>query len=741
MENKYTSSKLNGMLDKLEKDKYINIQETIELGLKVYSASSEENYEKGMAFALLCIGRVYLNLSKYEEAMIYLFDSIKLSDKNDMCDLQLLAYINIGNIYFDIEQDEKSLEYYNSAEKIAKTFDNSENHYKNRCVESYIAIIYNNIGEIYRILKCYEDAISYYNLSVNIESKLNYQATFGMVLTNLGHIQYQLGNYESALEYLNKSIFFLLEYDYKIGIAEAYGILALIYEKKSKYLECEKYFLKALDTLSDIDYIYSRIDLLLDFSSFLDHIEKRSEAIAKLDEVYSISIKNKLYAKTMEICKRAIALYERANDTYNANRYYKYHFENEEKLESIKLKNRVRSLKTKIQLDSLEEENKRILEKSEILRRKADDLKEIIKNISIIGELGEKITTTLELGHIYEMLHHTIQNFMYANDFGIALYNDKKRTIEYQYLIENNVRNDMHEVSFNNEASLAVKCLKENRIIVINDMNNEYLNYVDTLNYSTSNKENYELKSAIYCPLTIDNNLIGVITAQAYKKNSFTMIAVEMMKALSSYAAIAINNAIKSKNLIVEVEQRRKVQIQLQDTNKKLVYLSENDGLTGIPNRRKFDSFILEEWNKAKENKSIISIIIFDIDCFKQYNDNYGHIYGDSCLIKISKELSKSLVKGYFAARYGGDEFVIVLPHTSLNEAKRYGENFRLNVQKLSLVHKFSKVSDIVTVTLGVSSAIPSNESTIIEFIREADFALYEAKNKGRNQIVHFNFK
>ncbi|WP_298845337.1 sensor domain-containing diguanylate cyclase [Clostridium sp.] len=350
------------------------------------------------------------------------------------------------------------------------------------------------------------------------------------------------------------------------------------------------------------------------------------------------------------------------------------------------------------------------------------------------------MTTTLDLNEIYEMLHDTVQIFMEANEFGIAIYNEKNRTIEYKYLIENNVKNNMHEVNFDNKASLAVKCLKENKIIVINDMHNEYLNYVDSLNYSTTNKENYELKSAIYCPLTIDNNLIGVITVQAFKKNSFKMLTVEMIKALSSYASIAINNAIKSMDLLIEVEQRRKVQLQLEETNNKLIYLSENDGLTGIPNRRKFDSIISNEWDRAKEKKSIISIIIFDIDCFKQYNDNYGHTDGDDCIIKISNVLRQTLMKKYFAARYGGDEFVIVLPDTTIEEAIIYGEDFRRIVEKLSIPHKFSIVKDCVTVTLGVSAIIPNNENTIIEFIRSADNALYNAKNMGKNQIIGFNY-
>ncbi len=315
-----------------------------------------------------------------------------------------------------------------------------------------------------------------------------------------------------------------------------------------------------------------------------------------------------MYTKTIEICKIAITLYEKENDINNANRYYKLYFKNQKKLEHIELENRARNLKIKVQLDSLEEENKSILEKNEVFRRKTDDLIEIIKNISIISELGEKITTTLDLDQIYVMLHETIQSFMQANTFGVGLYNDDKKTIEYQYLIENNMRTELHEINYDNPASMAVKCLRENKIIVINDMFNEFSNYVDDINYIIRNKENNDLNSAIYCPLTVDNNLIGVITVQAFEKNSFNALTVEIIKALSTYGAIAINNAIKSKNLIDEVQQRRKVQLQLQDTNNKLIYLSENDGLTNIPNRRKFDCVITEEWNKARIEKVLYQL-------------------------------------------------------------------------------------------------------------------------------------
>jgi tetratricopeptide (TPR) repeat protein len=668
MKGEYINSTIKEMLEKLETNIHISSEKTIEFGLEVYSLCSEVNYEVGMAFAAWRIGQSYLNMSKYEKAMPYLFHSINLCQRQNIWDLQLLTYLTIGDIYFDIEEYEKSLDYYNSAEKLTKVITNGNSYFENT-FEYYAAKIYNRIGEIYRIHRCYDDAIIYYNLANNLEIKLNYKATLGAVLSNLGNVQYHLGNYDKALEYLKESLTYLKSNNYKIGMVEAYGLVALTHEKKENYEESEKYFFRAMSISAEIDYAYIKIDLFLDFISFLENIGNRELAIDKLDEVYSISTDNKMYAKTMEICKRAIRLYEKVNDVNNANKYYKLYFENEEKLEPIEFENRTRNLKIKIKLDSLEKENKKILEKSEALKTKTKDLTEIIKNISIISELGEKITTTLDLNEIYKMLHDTIQTFMQASTFGVALYSDDMKKIHYQYLIDKNKKIESHEVNLDNKTSMAVKCLREKRIIVINDIHNEYLNYIDNVDYVSSKKNSDSTNSVIFCPLIIDNNLIGVMTVQALEKDSFKTITIEMMKALSTFAAIAINNAIKSMNLLAEVEQRRKVQIQLENTNNKLTWLSENDGLTDIPNRRKFDTFINEEWNKAKEKKSVISIILFDIDFFKQYNDNYGHTHGDNCLISISKELSKSLVKNYFAARYGGDEFVIVLPDTNLEEA------------------------------------------------------------------------
>jgi diguanylate cyclase (GGDEF)-like protein len=727
------------MLEELEKNKYVSSKKTVELGLEAYKLCSETNYEIGMAFALLCVGQAYLYMSEYDTAMQYLFDSINLAQTQNICDLQVHAYINLGNIYVDIGEYEKSLDYYNSAEKLAKLINHSKNYYENFSYEYYATKIYNNIGELFRVLRLYEEAVAYYNIANNFERNLNYKSSFGVVLLNLGNVEYQLGNYDKSLEYLKEALECLIKYDYKMGIVETYGILALVYEKKEDYVQCEKYFYEAMNISSEISYDHSKIELLMDFTKFLENIGKIELAISKLEEAYNISLENKLYSKTMEICKRIIGLYEKVNDTNNANRYYKLYFENKEILEPIEFQNKAKNFKMKVHLDNLEKERKKILENSEGFRKKSEELIDIIKNISIISELGGKLTTTLDLNKIYEMVHSAIQSYMRPNIFGVYLYDYENRKIKSAYYIENNSTIEMKDVYIDNESSIAAKCLREKKIIVINDLRNEYLNYLDNVNYITDNKVSDELNSAIFCPLIIDDNIIGVFTIQANDKNFFTMLSIEIIKALTSYITIAINNAIKSMKLIDEVGERRKLQAQLESSNKKLKYLSENDALTKIPNRRKLDFILKEEWDKARIKESFLAIIIFDIDFFKQYNDNYGHTYGDSCLEHISKELSESLAPSYFAARYGGDEFVLILPDTNIEEAISFGEKLRRRVEGLCLPHEFSNISYVVTITLGAYSAIPTEDNTVIEFIKHADNALYEAKNKGRNQIVGYN--
>jgi len=182
------------------------------------------------------------------------------------------------------------------------------------------------------------------------------------------------------------------------------------------------------------------------------------------------------------------------------------------------------------------------------------------------------------------------------------------------------------------------------------------------------------------------------------------------------------------------VRQRTRM---LSALNLKLQQLSSQDSLTGIANRRMFDQALSNEWNRALRNKETLSLIMIDIDYFKDYNDLYGHQKGDDCLRQVAASLSKVCKRAEdTVARYGGEEFVILLHGAALEQATELAEKCRTEMESLQLAHDQSKAGSVVTISLGVSCLTPDAGVDPRELIESADKNLYLAKARGRNQVV-----
>lgn len=184
----------------------------------------------------------------------------------------------------------------------------------------------------------------------------------------------------------------------------------------------------------------------------------------------------------------------------------------------------------------------------------------------------------------------------------------------------------------------------------------------------------------------------------------------------------------------------REIQKKLEESVISLEKLSNQDGLTGIPNRYCFDEFISREIKRAKRDKSPISLIMIDIDFFKQFNDSYGHQAGDNCLIKVANTINESLKRpSDLAARYGGEEFVVVLPGSNEEGAIAFAEKVRQMIERLEIEHKGSNIHKKVTISLGIYTACPGESTDMEEMIENADKALYKAKAEGRNRTANGN--
>ncbi|MBT7952414.1 MAG: diguanylate cyclase [Gammaproteobacteria bacterium] len=207
----------------------------------------------------------------------------------------------------------------------------------------------------------------------------------------------------------------------------------------------------------------------------------------------------------------------------------------------------------------------------------------------------------------------------------------------------------------------------------------------------------------------------------------------------------------KEKELIAGMNQKLELDIENHiDTEKELIdakikaegladdlsRLTVQDALTGIANRRGFDAFLSNAWARAIRNQSPISVMLCDVDFFKNYNDFYGHPEGDEVLKNIAITIESRSRKGSdLAARYGGEEFVIVLPDTELNVALIVAEKIRSAIESLKIPHEKSNVNEYITISLGVVCVTPNRDMDSSALVKQADEALYSAKEAGRNQV------
>jgi len=180
----------------------------------------------------------------------------------------------------------------------------------------------------------------------------------------------------------------------------------------------------------------------------------------------------------------------------------------------------------------------------------------------------------------------------------------------------------------------------------------------------------------------------------------------------------------------------RESQQRLVEANFELQRLSIVDGLTGLYNRRYCDQYLATEWRRAVREKIPLSVLMIDVDEFKNYNDAYGHLAGDGVLKEIAASIKQCFARpADLVARFGGEEFIAILPNTALAGAQHLAEKVRHTVEDLRIPNRVSAVAEHVTVCVGVASTIPQLDDSFTALIGAADAAMYEAKKTGRNRI------
>ncbi|MGA1931434.1 diguanylate cyclase domain-containing protein [Arcobacter sp. YIC-464] len=510
-----------------------------------------------------------------------------------------------------------------------------------------------------------------------------------------------------------------------------------VFSKASKGMlhNTEYYFYKALIYKE----LYKEANLVdkIRFRAYIKRIRNKFKKWSKLNYENFLVRYKVLEASLYEInnnLQRAIILYEEANETakiYGQNQLIYISNKSLSQIYNKNFQNRVSYMYDK---EAKESFNAWISHKSSKIDESSNiDIKTLINVMQVISE--EK--------NLKELLKIIIEELMKnagAQNIVLLLKQKDELLVEaYRNSTDKQTKvltNIPYMDYINITHTIVNYVLRTHESIIIDDLSENKIFY-DELKVSKR-----KIKSVMCVPLMLHGELKGLIYLENNIISSlFKKDKLDLFKHLSGQIAISIDNALIYNELEQKVEERTKSldnkNKQLKEAVKKLDLLATLDSLTQLKNRRYFDEYLFKECKRAQRTKECLSLIIGDIDYFKNYNDFYGHQLGDDCLKKVSDILRQTINRPTdLVARYGGEEFVIVLPNTNELGAKKIAKLILDNISKEQIVHEKSEVSSFVTMSLGVAVSCDLEEVTPKNLIKKADDNLYKAKSLGRNMYI-----
>ena len=344
-------------------------------------------------------------------------------------------------------------------------------------------------------------------------------------------------------------------------------------------------------------------------------------------------------------------------------------------------------------------------EKSTELEVSKDRLQERLNQLSFLYDLGRELASQLDVDALLEHFSELVHTKLRVPQFAILLVDEKQDSLEV--IAARGFEKDAVAVGpFRVEQSITGEAIRSRAPVYVPDVASDGRRVLY--------REDPETRGTLLSvPVTYRNKLIGILNFSSAEVRAFDPDEQELSIAVGNQAALAFANA----RLFRET-----------------VELSMADGLTGIANRRALEERLDLEWSKAARYKDPLSLVMVDIDCFKNYNDQQGHQLGDETLRRVARILETNIRKVDAVGRYGGEEFVVVLPRVGEDEAVKIADKLRRSVEQADFERGFMQPLGRVTISCGVATTLGEGP-TLEALIGMADEALFTAKREGRNAV------
>lgn len=349
-------------------------------------------------------------------------------------------------------------------------------------------------------------------------------------------------------------------------------------------------------------------------------------------------------------------------------------------------------------------------EKSAVIARTNKALEHLVRDLSMIYEIGQEVNSVIDLDVLYNNITEALRRYLRIEQFAILIFDDKNEEliVKAAYGFEDGV--DIKQVTFKVGEGVTGLVAQTGKKIYIRDTSSDsrFLHYKGERPQGQS--------SFLSIPLIYKDDVMGVINFSRKGISNFTHQDVKMLSLVANQVALSIANA----RLYTKTRE-----------------LSVKDDLIGINNRRHFQHMLQMEWKRSMRFNRSLSLIMIDADHFKSYNDTFGHLQGDKVLKQIGKLLMRNLREVDTVARFGGEEFVLLLPDTDKRGAIAVAEKVRALVEACRFFDDNKNETARMSISAGVAT-YPDDVSEMDDLIDRADIALYKAKELGRNRVECF---
>lgn len=634
----------------------------------------------------ILLGACAAKEGKYFEALNALNESLNRSREIENFELISAACYSLGNCYGKLGDLENALKIYSEGLEAAR-----------QSSGNYTLNLLNNIAVVYSKMERFKESKTY--LMEASEKAYNMDSDFrGFLMANIAELSFKMGEIDEALLQNKKALALLHEGAVNTHCEiQCYKTFGKIYGYLGENKLAIESFDKAYELCNRIGDQYRKSSLMMELGRYYKGIGDLKKAEFYLNKGLDLAMEVKADVEIRDIAYALQEVYSLGNNFekayYYMNVFHQY-------FDRIKTRSLEETLMARtLSFDAQQAKQETIYEKE-----KAQLIENQLRGFHVIAEIGQILTSTFDVDFILKTIYEQTKRLIDVEVIGICILDEKTRMIQYKLLRERGADRPLKEMPLDDPLSLGASCIREKRTIFFNDL------------------ENKNMKSVIYFPLQVENDVVGAFTIQRNIPHAFTEKTVELVSVLSSFIAIALRNAFQ-----LEILENQRMTLE---------EMSQKDAMTHLYNRRYMMELLQIEKNRAIKTNKNFCLVIMDIDHFKRINDTYGHCVGDEVLIGISRYLITSIRPNDFICRWGGEEFMMVLPETDLDTGYQLCEKLLLDIQALSFEYKTTSVG--VTVSMGIG--VYDRSLCLDELIHQVDLALYRAKDSGRNQVVGPDF-